>query len=480
MPIESTVDEGSSWITDYFQTTPIMSTYLLAFVIADFRSREKDDNGFRIRIWAQPDMYDQTSYALEFASKTYRFFADYFGRPEIVPKADHVAVPDFSAGAMENWGLVLYREIALLHDEEVSSISNKYWVSLIQAHEIAHTWFGNMVTMEWWDDLWLNEGFANTLMYFALDDIYPNWKVFDLQVVGNVFPVMTKDSLLTSHPISAPINHPDDITQYFDSISYDKGMAVLRLLRGFLGWDDFRRGLQNYVNKYIFSNAKMKDLWKTFEEAVDQKHEVAEIMDTWTRQMGFPVVTVKKIGKNKYRLDQSRFLLNPEDKYDKNSSPYQNTYTVHKTITVPRGIHTQSTKQSPSQQEYIHSPQNSHRPNKNTYTVHKTVTVQTATIHAPDGSWILGNIDYMGFYRTNYDEDMWRRLADQLHRDHTVFPTANRAGLISDAFNLARQWDATDWWHAAEVASNLGDSGKVSLLWQLQKFSAAKSITKRD
>ncbi|ELU05065.1 hypothetical protein CAPTEDRAFT_184807 [Capitella teleta] len=411
MPMSSSQTLSNGWKKDSFEKSPVMSTYLLAFVIADFRSRDMlTDSGLKIRIWAQPDSYDQTAYALDFAIDAYKFFADYFGMPEVVPKADHAAIPDFSAGAMENWGLVLYRETTLLHDEEVSSISNKYWVSLVMAHEIAHTWFGNMVTMRWWDDLWLNEGFANTLMYFALDTIYSTWKVFDLQLVNNVYPVMTKDSLLTSHAISTPIVHPDDITQFFDSISYDKGMAVLRLLRGFLGWESFKKGLQVYVKTYKYQNAEMSELWSTFEKANNHTYEIGAIMDTWTRQMGFPVVSFTRISSTKYRLDQERFLLNPDDEYDERSSPYRYKWKI----------------------PFIYKIQGDEKEHT------QWMDMGSAEITVPPNAWVMGNVDYMGFYRTNYDEEMWKRLTEQLQSDHKAFSAANRAGLISDAFNLAR------------------------------------------
>lgn len=177
MHVHRSITLPNGWLIDEFHKTPIMSTYILGFVVCDFREREGSFNGLRIRIWAQKDKHEQTAHALNFSIKTYQYFTDYFNQPEKVIKADHVAIPDFSAGAMENWGLVLYRETALLHDHKKSPITNKYFVSLVMAHEIAHTWFGNMVTMKWWDDLWLNEGFCNTLMYFALDTIYPDWKV---------------------------------------------------------------------------------------------------------------------------------------------------------------------------------------------------------------------------------------------------------------------------------------------------------------
>ncbi|KAK3594679.1 hypothetical protein CHS0354_016345 [Potamilus streckersoni] len=413
MPPESTTCiDDCSWQKVKFKTTPRMSTYLLAFVISDFQFRETMifDN-YQLRVWAQPEMYNQTEYALEFASKCYEFFTEYFGIPDVVPKADHVAVPDFSAGAMENWGLVIYRETALLYDPNVSSSSNKYTVTFIVAHEIAHTWFGNMVTMKWWDDLWLNEGFANVLMYIAMDDILHDWKVFSIQVVEDMFPVMLKDALKTSHPISTPINHPDDIAQYFDHISYNKGMAVLRMLGEFLGWNVFREGLKMYITKYKFKNAEMSELWQTFTEATNGTIDVGEIMDTWTRQMGYPVVTVREEA-NHYILEQSRFLLDENSSESDNfDSPYGYKWHVPVTYVL---------QENPDEKYLV------------------WLHLGPATLPRLTDGWLLGNIDYVGFFKVNYEVEMWQKLADQLNTNHLVFRDSNRAGLIGDSFNFAR------------------------------------------
>ncbi|KAK3095719.1 hypothetical protein FSP39_018048 [Pinctada imbricata] len=276
------------WLKVKYHVTPIMSTYLLAIIVSDFKYQERNLTGdYRLKVWAQPNKINQTDYAMDMAEKCYLFFLDYFNISDVVPKSDHVAVPDFSGGAMENWGLVIYRETALLYDPDVSSGENQLMVTLIVAHEVAHTWFGNMVTMKWWDDLWLNEGFASLLMYFAMDHIFPEWNVFTLHVVvREVFQVMVNDALLTSHPVSAPIIHPDDIAEYFDMISYSK----------------------LYVRKYKFQNAEMEDLWETFSEAVNYEIDVKSIMNTWTKQMGYPVVTMRTEG-DYYLLEQERFLL---------------------------------------------------------------------------------------------------------------------------------------------------------------------------
>ncbi|XP_048251053.1 glutamyl aminopeptidase-like [Haliotis rufescens] len=409
MPLYRSSVLNNGWLKKEFDPTPIMSTYILAFVVADFKSRNYSfNNGYQLRIWARPDAYSQTKHALEFGVKTYNFFTEFFNTSDVVPKADHVAVPDFSGGAMENWGLVIYRETALLYDPQVSSSSNKYMVTLIMAHEIAHTWFGNMVTMKWWDDLWLNEGFASILMFFAMDNAYPEWNVFAIQVVEYMFPAMVKDALVTSHPVSADIEDPNDIHQSFDIISYNKGMAVLRMLQGFIGWKSFKEGLQLYVRRYKFKNAERDELWQTFTEAVNNTYIVKKIMDTWTRQTGYPVVNVRTVN-NTFILDQERFLLNQEEADPLDDNPFGYRWYIPFTYII----------------QYDRD-------------VRKVwLNMEAATINRTEG-WLLGNVDYMGFFRVNYEKDMWMRLGGQLLYNHTVFPEANRAGLIGDAFALAR------------------------------------------
>ncbi|KAL5019806.1 hypothetical protein ScPMuIL_002698 [Solemya velum] len=412
MPVVKTSWHEGGWIKDEFDVTPIMSTYILAFVVADFEYKETIfENGYQLRLWAQPDMINQTDLAMTIATECYKYFTDFFGIEDVVPKADHVAVPDFSGGAMENWGLVLYRETSLLYDPEVSTSANKYMVTLIVAHEVAHTWYGNMATMTWWDDLWLNEGFASLLMYFAMGHMNPRWNVFDMLVVEKVFPVMVKDALPTSHPVSTPITLLDDITQTFDEISYIKGMAILRMMEGYIGWDNFRKGLQMYVQRYKYKNAKMDDVWDTFTEAVNGSFDIKEIMDTWTRQMGYPLVSMRTEG-DKYILEQSHFLLDPDMAPDTVSSF---GYQWHIPFT------------------YITQEDNNVRHKKTEW-----IKRAPASIPKTSNGWVVGNVGCVGFYLVNYDIDMWRKLAKQLNDDHLVFPETNRGSLVWDALQLAR------------------------------------------
>nr|KAI8752240.1 glutamyl aminopeptidase-like [Biomphalaria glabrata] len=414
MPAMSTRTIDSQWKETQFETTPIMSTYLVAIVVSDLKPRnftfDSDYKKYELRMWAREDAYSQTEHALDFGIKTYKYFTEYFATPDVVPKADHVAVPDFLAGAMENWGLVIYRETSLLYDKQVSSSHDKFTVTLIVAHEIAHTWFGNMVTMEWWDDLWLNEGFASLLMYLAMDHVYPTWNVFALQVV-DLLSTMVKDALTTSHPVSSHIIDPDEIPQHFDSISYSKGMAILRMITGFAGADNFRDGIRRYVQKYKFKNARMSQLWDTLTESFNNTFDVARIMESWTCQMGYPLVTIEE-GDGHFILHQTRFLLDQDIKKE-----HETNASAEYKWNIPFTYVTQ---------------RQSHKP--------KTVWLNftSATIHEPNDKWILGNYEFIGYYKVMYSSQMWSLLAKQLLEDHTVFPEANRAVLIGDAFAFAR------------------------------------------
>lgn len=411
MPPTSTEVLDEHWHRTQFAETPKMSTYLLAFVIANYTYKEKiSSKNYTVRVWSTHDKIEQTNYAMSIIGSIYEFFTDYFNVTDVMPKTDHVTVPDFSGGAMENWGLIIYRETSLLYDPKLSSSTNKFLIVLIISHEIAHTWFGNMATMKWWDDLWLNEGFACILMYFGINHIYPEWDAFSLQVVFEITPVMETDALLTSHPVSSSINSVHDIMEKFDDIAYKKGLAILRMLKGFLGWEEFRKSLQNYIKKYKFDNAQMDELWQVYTETVNGPLKIKDIMDTWSLQMGYPVVNITTQGDH-FQISQSRFLLIPGSTYNVSESPFQYKWQI------------------PFVYCFQSNPLNTNLHWLNT---------DTDQIKRTGDGWILGNVDHTGYYRVNYELDMWGQLTEQLHRNHTVLLPANRAGLIDDALNLAR------------------------------------------
>ncbi|XP_069102048.1 glutamyl aminopeptidase-like [Argopecten irradians] len=221
-----------------------------------------------------------------------------------------IAIPDFAAGAMENWGLITYRETAMLYEPGVSSESNKQRVTTVITHELAHQWFGNLVTMDWWDDLWLNEGFATFVEYFGADHKFPDWKYFEIFVVDELQDAFNDDSLVTSHPMVAAVYNPTQIREVFDSISYSKGASIIRMMKFFVGDLNFKKGIQDYLNNNRYKNAAHDDLWKAMADVSPDSLNVKEIMDTWTLQMNYPVVMMKRVSNTEISVSQKRFLSN--------------------------------------------------------------------------------------------------------------------------------------------------------------------------
>ncbi len=292
-----------------FSPTPIMSTYLLAFIIGDFEYIEsKTKHGVQVRVFTTPGKKHQAKFALDCAVKTLDFYDDYFDIPYPLPILDMIAIPDFTAGAMENWGAITYRESALLVDEDHSSIGNKQWVALVIAHEIAHQWFGNLVTMEWWTHLWLNEGFASYIEYLAVDKMFPHWDIWTQFSTNELGTALRLDALLHTHPIEIHVHHPDEIGEIFDEVSYSKGASVIRMLADYLGEKDFRDGLRHYLKKHSYKNTETFHLWEAFEKV--SKKPVEKMMRNWTSKPGYPVVTASMI-KGKINFSQNRFFSSP-------------------------------------------------------------------------------------------------------------------------------------------------------------------------
>jgi len=295
-----------------FGETPIMSTYLVAFVVGEFDYIEaKTEHGVAIRCYTPPGKSDQGKFALDVAVKSLDFYDDYFAIKFPLPKLDMVAIPEFAAGAMENWGLVTYREVDLLIDEKSASSQQKQRVGSVVTHELAHQWFGNLVTMTWWDDLWLNEGFAAWMQNFALDFIYPDWKLWNQFVHTDQGSALKLDGLKSSHPIQVPIAHAIEVEEVFDLISYRKGACIVRMIHSYLGPEAFQEGLRIYLKRHAYGNTETSDLWAAWAESSGKP--VAETMSTWTQEMGFPVLNIEEStpqedGSLKLKVKQEWFL----------------------------------------------------------------------------------------------------------------------------------------------------------------------------
>ena len=278
-----------------FERTPKMSTYLLAFVVGefDFIQGRTAVGGVAIRVYTPPGKTETGRFSLEVALKCLDLYDAYFDTPYPLPKLDMVGIPEFAAGAMENWGLVTYREVDLLIDANASS-SQRQRVCTVVTHELAHQWFGNLVTMTWWDDLWLNEGFACWMQNYAADKLFPEWKMWEQFTQTEQGAAMRLDGLRTSHPIQVPIRHAGEVEAVFDAISYCKGGSVIRMATAVLGDDVFRDGLRLYMKRHAYGNTETADLWTALSEASGT--DVNALMARWTEQMGFPLVSVEETG----------------------------------------------------------------------------------------------------------------------------------------------------------------------------------------
>ncbi len=289
-----------------FAPTPKMSTYLLAFIAGDFEHIEKKTKeGVLVRVFTTPGKIHQAEFALSCAAKTVSFFGKYFKITYPLPVLDLIAAPDFAFGAMENWGAITFRETALLVDPKHSSSVNKQWVALVIAHELAHQWFGNLVTMEWWTHLWLNEGFASYIEYLAVDRLFPGWNIWTQFVHREPGTALELDALEHTHPIEIDVHRPDEIGEAFDTVSYSKGASIIRMLAEYIGENKFRDGLQYYLKKHSYSNTSTVHLWNAFERTSGKP--IAAIMKHWTRKSGYPLITLSG-NKNSFILKQERFF----------------------------------------------------------------------------------------------------------------------------------------------------------------------------
>ena len=288
-----------------FDTTPIMSTYLLYLGVGDFDYLEDNLRKTKMRVITPKGKRNQGKIALDLAKKFLNYYENYFKIPFPLPKIDFIAIPDFASGAMENWGAITFREIDLLFDEKNSSKTNLHRIAEVIAHELAHQWFGNLVTMKWWNDLWLNESFATFMATKAVNDIFPEWEFENNFILDSVNSGMRLDSLKSSHPINVKVTNPSEVNEIFDEISYDKGGSILRMLEDYIGKENFRNGLNIYLNRHKYGNTETNDLWKSLTET--SKKPIKEIMDTWIQQVGYPIIETN-LEDLKLTLNQKRFL----------------------------------------------------------------------------------------------------------------------------------------------------------------------------
>ncbi|KAF9928204.1 hypothetical protein FBU30_002547 [Linnemannia zychae] len=411
MPVKEMTAVDPDYKTIHFETTPIMSTYLVAFAVGDFRYIETTTTKLKkpvvCRVYTIPGLIEQGRFALEITPRILEYFAEVFGIEYPLPKLDHLAVPDFDAGAMENWGLITYRTVALLFDEKTSAAASKEQVASTVAHEIAHQWFGNLVTMEWWDHLWLNEGFATWVGTLAVDHLFPKWDTWSNFVVNEYQQGLSLDSLRSSHPIEVPVSDPHEIHQIFDAISYSKGASVIRMLSNWLTVDVFLAGIRRYLKKHKYSNATTDDLWNALSE--ESKIDVREFMNTWTRVIGIPVLNVKET-ETHVEVEQHRFLSTNDTTMEEDQTVWW----------IPLGVSPKPTS--------IHDANQTMKKRKLTF---------EKPIHKDNDSFYLINKGFTGVFRTNYPSTAIRQIGHAILAGNPNIGIADRAGLLADQSSLA-------------------------------------------
>jgi aminopeptidase N len=394
-PVRRANEENGTLVTT-FETTPNMSSYLLAFVAGELGYTEiKNKNDVLVRCYATPDNVEHTRFALDFAARSLEFLDDFFGTKYPLPKCDLVAVPDFAAGAMENWGLITFRENAMLFDAKNSAAELKEWVAAVVMHELSHQWFGNLVTMKWWDDLWLNESFAKWMEHYGVDKLVPEWRVWDSFGASEQQYAFNRDGLAQVQAVRQPVHHPEELHSLFDpAIVYAKGACLIRMLQGYLGEEAFREGLRGYMVAHKYGNTSADDLWAALDEASGKN--VSQFMKRWIEQPGHPVVSVTTNQKT-VTLEQHRFYANPKQA-QKNTAvwplPLLSEEIAADLLDARQATHTA-----------------------------KTLPV-------------ILNHGFIGFYHTRYQGEVLTAIAERISEG--ALSVIDRQGLLVDSIALAR------------------------------------------
>lgn len=403
----------AQWKISKFQTTPPMSTYLVAYANGRFaylESSYKSPLSGKIRplrIYSTPDVIHQAQYALDIKAKVLPIYEEIFDIEYPLPKLDTLVAHDFDAGAMENWGLITGRTSAFLLDPKKADVFGKKRVTVFQSHEIAHMWFGDITTMEWWDYLYLNEGFA-TLMgeVIIVDRVYPEWKVHSSFISEHLNDALDLDAKLSSHPIEVHCPDANQINQIFDSLSYAKAGSVLRMLSNFVGQERFLKGVSMYLKKHLYGNTVTKDLWQGISESTGV--DVPRIMDNWISKIGFPVLTVTE-SENSIHVRQDRFLESgPAEEKD------------NETIwAVPLALLTTT---------------------NNKVNIDKSVVLDTREKRfAIDTSKPFKlNAGTYGVYRVLYSDERFAAIAKEAAKGDAVFSLSDRIGLVHDIMALSK------------------------------------------
>lgn len=400
--------DGVTW---RFAPTKPMASYLIALAIGEFAGTpEQTINGIPLRIWALKGKEHLGAFAQTLTEQLLPFYEDYFAIPYHFDKLDNLGVPNFGAGAMENAGLIISQAVVLLLDEKAAARRQELTVAEVTAHEFAHMWFGDLVTMRWWDDLWLNEAFASWMAYHAVDTLRPQYRVWD-EVQGGADAALAADSLASSHPIYNPVSTPRAVMENFDVITYEKGGAVLRMVHDFLGDELFRAGLRAYMREFAESNATGADLWRHLQQASNQP--VSQMMESWILQAGHPLIdvslgTTSATGEAQVQVSQRRF-------YSAANAPASDQLWQ-----VPMMVR--------------------YEDDAGAHTARYLLTERSASFSIPVSGelrWLYANAGEIGFYRQRLDAALLTKLRANLNR----LTAAEQKGLLRDQWALVSNGD---------------------------------------
>jgi tricorn protease interacting factor F2/3 len=384
-----------------FGKTPVVSTYLIYLGVGEFEYLTGKIGKVQIRVVTTKGHKSKGKFSLELGKKLLTSYEKYFGIRYPLPKLDLIAIPDFAAGAMENWGAITFRETILLYDPKTSSTRTKQFIAEVISHEIAHMWFGNLVTMKWWNDLWLNESFATFMATKFVDKFYPEWDMWNQFVEDAMNVAMSLDSLKTTHPIDVKVNSTSEIREIFDAISYDKGGCVLRMLEHYVGEPNFQKGLKKYLSDFKYKNAEGQDLWNAIGKASNMP--VSSMVNSWLRQPGFPLIEITQDGNN-LKLKQKRYLLEHDKKFSKGLW----------SIPVSLGLENEISK--------------------------KLFTKKSMSVKLPKNTiGFVANYGRKGFYRVKYDEGILLDL--KMLVDEKRLPAIDRWAIQNDLFSLCVSGD---------------------------------------
>ena len=398
---------GADQHTVKFATSAKMSSYLVALAVGNFEYVEGSADGIPIRVWGPPGSKPYSGYAVEVAEQCMKYYNKYFGIKYPFEKLDMIGLPDFAAGAMENTGLITYREVILQLDDKNASVGLHKEVALVIAHEMAHQWFGDLVTMKWWDDIWLNEGFATWMESKAVAAWKPEWHL-DLDDVEGTVQALNVDSLKNTRPIHQAAETPGEIQELFDGIAYGKTAAVLRMLEAYLGPESFRQGVDAYLKQHEYANATAGDFWSTL--ATVSKKPVDQVMPTFVNQGGAPMVSTQTqcaSGAESVTLAQKRYF------YDRSLFEQGNDQLWQVPVCMKEGQADGAGK------------------------VKCVVLKQRLETFKLDGCgpWVMVNAGGNGYYRSGYAGDAVRAMSHDLEKDLTP---AERIVLLSDSWAAVR------------------------------------------